>query len=834
MSLRKMMPVVSIVASCLMAVMPTGGGAFADELNVPADHPTIQAGINAAVDGDTVVVADGTYTGAGNKTLQFAGRAITVRSANGPDNCIIDCQGAGLGFYFNNTGESYDSVVNGFTITNGYWSGDGGGIHCVGVSPTIVNCIIADNSVAHSGGGIYCNNADPVISNCKITGNHAGYNHGGGGIALYHSSPTITNCAIVANTAALPGWGGGILLYGDASPVIVNCLVSDNVGVRGGGIAMYGPFTGNPTITNCTVAGNIVLSTPQIPGLGDGLYVSTGGSPTLTNCILWDNPLDEIYPSFASVAITYSDVAGGWAGDGNLDADPEFVDPANGDFRLSDTSPCIDAGTNSADDLPATDLDGEQRVSCDKVDLGAYESSSGTGATVITCPGDATLEYPAADTTPTVTGLATAVGGCGGQSIPTTYIDTLIADCGGGVTIERTWSATDGAGQTASCVQIITVADTTAPVIICEDIAVSGAFGGALVTFDPWATDNGLGEPVVTTDIASGSFFETGVTTVTATATDACDNSSTCTFDVIVSCFGVNDAKIGTKPDRCRGITLLEVTSTDDAEQLVGLYVPEEGHDKLSNSTVVDDGVNGPQTIDTSCPRPIEIGDVFGAYTVTDLAKLFDDEVASKGNKLSIRGAFSPALPIDLAVDDVTFTVDDGYGHGFSFLIPAGSFEVDGNPEKAKFKFHSPRESAVDIKAKFELGRCSFKLDVKGVQGTNDLVGTTVTIGLAVGASAGQEVVEMEDKRNHLKFKQSPKLECCPACRGIAFMQVTSDQGVFPFEPEPGHEKLPPHVVVDDGVNGPMTIPTSGSQPIDVGDVFGPYTVSELVKVFEN
>jgi len=121
------------------------------------DYLTIQEGINAAVDGDTVLVLDGTYTGPGNRDLDFGGKAITVRSENGPDNCIIDCEGRQAdphrGFFFY-SGETTAAVVDGFTIQNGYARSEGecgtigGGILCMFSNPTIANCTIIGNTAA--------------------------------------------------------------------------------------------------------------------------------------------------------------------------------------------------------------------------------------------------------------------------------------------------------------------------------------------------------------------------------------------------------------------------------------------------------------------------------------------------------------------------------------------------------------------------------------------------------------------------------------------------------------------------------------------------------------
>jgi len=133
------------------------------------DFLTIQEGINAALDGDTVLVKDGTYTGANNKNLDFGGKEITVGSENGADVTIIDCQHDGRGFYFH-SGETSLSIVRGFTITNGYWTYVGG-IECISNSgPTIQDCIITNSNATGGGGNIYTIDSSPLIRDSTISG----------------------------------------------------------------------------------------------------------------------------------------------------------------------------------------------------------------------------------------------------------------------------------------------------------------------------------------------------------------------------------------------------------------------------------------------------------------------------------------------------------------------------------------------------------------------------------------------------------------------------------------------------------------------------------------
>jgi len=376
--MNKKSVLITVVMVCVWSLMVVGsaeGATITVRADGSGDYPTIQAAIDDTNDGDEIICEDGVYTGEGNRDIDFRGKAITLKSKNGPENCIIDCNGTEIephrGFYFH-TSETPNSVLDGFTITNGYAGSRGGGIYCysgttVSDGPTITNCIFSENSSGGTGGGIECRRSNMMISNCTFNNNSAGGSWGGG---IYYSvgNPTLTNCTFRENSAV---FGGAISYTGGsfptvASPTLTNCTFIGNLAQsRGGAIFSY---SGNPILTNCTFAENTAPS-------GNALAADTLGASKVVqilNCILWDGG-NEINAGVTMV-VAYSDVHGGWVGEGNINTDPFFVDPCNGDYHLLEGSACINAGDpNYIPEPNETDLDGNPRVLNGRIDMGAYE-----------------------------------------------------------------------------------------------------------------------------------------------------------------------------------------------------------------------------------------------------------------------------------------------------------------------------------------------------------------------------------------------------------------------------------------------------------------------------
>jgi hypothetical protein len=353
-------------------------------------YTSINAAIDEALSSDEITVYPATHY----ETVDFDGKAITVRSRDPNDPnvvaaTIIDANGASKAVYFHNS-ETSSSVLRGFTLT-----GAEHGIYCNGASPVIENCVIRDNQdTGDEGAGMYNDNSSPTVTKCVFKQNTAEY--GGGMFNHDESSPTVTGCVFYDNTAED---GAGMANDRDCAPTVVNCLFYDNeADYDGGGIHNDESL---PTIINCTFRYNEADS-----GEGGALYNEDDSDANVVNCIFWYNysPYsgDEIYNRYSSPTISYCDIkdcggsGAGWDtdlgvdGGGNIDDDPDFEDDSDpeGDdeiwatcddgLRIKSTSPCKDEGSNAA--VPQdvdTDIKGSDRFINTTVDMGAYEYDSG-------------------------------------------------------------------------------------------------------------------------------------------------------------------------------------------------------------------------------------------------------------------------------------------------------------------------------------------------------------------------------------------------------------------------------------------------------------------------
>ncbi len=284
----------------------------------PADtnaYATIQSALNAVTGNyEIVAVADGIYTGNANRDLDFAGAKAMLVATGGLVHCTIDAEHAGRGFYFH-TAESNLTVVSGFTVTRG------------GTNVTLAT---------EHGGGAYFNGSSPTLLRTRIRQSQA---YRGGGIYAQSASPRFWNVLVVSNKT----------YYGRN---------------MGGAAELW---NSNAEFRHCTIAHN------QSSFSCGGILVGSG-SPLFENTIVWSNWPGTQIQGGGTPTVRYSCVQGGHTGIGNITNDPQFADSL---YRLSITSPCIDAGTNN---LVVTDWEGNPRYDVPEVtnavsawDIGASE-----------------------------------------------------------------------------------------------------------------------------------------------------------------------------------------------------------------------------------------------------------------------------------------------------------------------------------------------------------------------------------------------------------------------------------------------------------------------------
>jgi parallel beta-helix repeat protein/predicted outer membrane repeat protein len=441
------------VLSVLILTLPAGAAILTVDDDGPALYRDIATAVKAAVAGDTILIADGTYRGPNNRAIDPAGKAITVKSINGPAQCIIDCQNQACGFHLNQN-ETRQTVIEGLTVMNGLGV-YGGGIRCeTSASPTIRNCILRNNR-APSGGGLSCeSSASPLLDHCILYSNAS--NSTGGGIFLSYANVTLDGCIISDSTSTERGGGlasywstlqatdctfsgnatgdwGGAIYSAESVLTFANSIFQGNYADGyGGAMAAASNTPASATFLQCTFLSNTAASG------GGGLY-----SPVKTvvaNCIFVGHSPYAIDGESSDSGVLYSLFYNNTPGDlhcvsvftgtaqingaslnnkGNRDGSTYFAVP--GDARINLTSRAVDWGSNNLGlTLPATDIDGNPRMidgngggSAD-VDCGACEYNPAVPAIALS---DWAVNFDADSNSMTPSSTTLQVGRGGGGTL---------------------------------------------------------------------------------------------------------------------------------------------------------------------------------------------------------------------------------------------------------------------------------------------------------------------------------------------------------------------------------------------------------------------------------
>lgn len=400
------------VGAAFVACLVGPLAASAATLRVPAEAATIQAAVDLAAPGDTVLVAPGTYF----ENVALRGRDVVLESESGPAVTIIDGQRRGTVLTIPQ-GSTRATVIRGFTLRNGEDPHVGGGIRIQFSSPTIVDSRIVDNfgcsgvginsyfgspllegnvisrNVSYGrtgcrGGGVYVGGSGTAeILDNEVSDNRV--DAGGGGIELNSAGRPVVSGNRVLRNQVTYGSGGGLEIVNDSDVELIQNLIAGNRATHGGGGIEYLVPSGSrgPRLVSNTIAANESPNGSALLAMGfdaaveivNNILVSATGP-----AVVCEEYYDNAPPSFrqnvvwAATAPAGGGLCGSFPDASNLSADPLLVNPTGGDFRLRAGSPAIDAGDGAAIGIPPTDISGGPRVvdgigSGARIDIGAYE-----------------------------------------------------------------------------------------------------------------------------------------------------------------------------------------------------------------------------------------------------------------------------------------------------------------------------------------------------------------------------------------------------------------------------------------------------------------------------
>ncbi len=577
-----------IVLFFLLQTLPTFGTVYRVKVNGddskdgsswPNALKTVQKALSVATIGDEIWVAKGTYypdEGAGNTdndqtsrfligdgvklyggfdgvTAGFASRNWvtheTILSGDLMQNDLAN---------FSNYGDNSGTLVvanncnncrlDGFTIRGGNPSGAAGGIglqECTGF--VVENCVI-DANRSSWGGGVGVNKSSTAsFNNCTFTNNFSSLVGGGVSVSLV-SNATFNECVFQGNEALQ---GGGVSIN-ESVGNFYNCTFLGNLTTQAGPAAQVQNSNNDPNgseghFFNCTFSGNKNNGQNAIFLWNDAIF-------NMHNCIVWGNSggIRKHSQFIGTTNVTYSIIQGGYAGTGNLNVDPLFVNPpalnqaptTSGDVHLQPCSPAVDAGTNT--NAPTDDLDGNSRpfnstgAGSAITDMGAYEYSSVFPGPTANCQNVSRDLGVNSTVTVNANELDNGSTGCGPLSFLMNNLASEVYDCSDVPGKSVTLKVTDVYGKSSTCTANIAINDVTLPAISCPSNILQDNDAGncsAVVNYSvPSGTDNCPGQSTAkTAGLGSGGTFPIGTTTETYTVTDASGNTASCSFTITVN-----------------------------------------------------------------------------------------------------------------------------------------------------------------------------------------------------------------------------------------------------------------------------------------------------------